>query len=373
MAIVFEQDIDVSNILFAFNNNVVLFKNDSTSLTPLKAEVLTNGNTYTIFPDPLNRFWFNFQKIKSIELNVGNFAETINPDVVTNFAYNWTSKAILEETITFKIYFTNDTNQSITRGVTWLNGYVNLIDYKRNYPNYIIPKANLFLMNRLPLVKYWAGYPFDITIYNSNTTNFKLRNNTNGVEETFTTGYKVPRLFFSDGDTDTTIEDVVPFVEGFNKTTISSAAGSYNFLVEKLASHCGGHYIKWLNSFGGWSYWLFNKGNENIDTKETGVLNNDYNNLENTISPKISLGVESFNNITTTQENITPDEMLLLRDLLDSVKVYLFTGVPFSKSSITDWIEVTIRSGSFRISNSKERMNTLSISIELPMNVTRLV
>ena len=372
MAIVFDKDLNVSNLLYAFNNNVVQFKTN-TSLTPLKADITTNGHTYTIYPDPINNFWFNFKSIKSIELNVGNYAETINPDLATSFVYNWTSKAILDETITFKIYFTNDTNETATKTITWLNGYVNLIDYKQKSPSYQLPIANVMLLKPLPLVKYWAGLPFDLAIYNSNTTNVKLRNNSNGIEHTFTTGYKVPRLFFSDGDTDTTIEDVVPFVEGFNRTTISSAAGSYNFLVEKVASHCGGHYLKWLNSFGGWSYWLFNKGNENLNTKETGVLNNDFSNLEDTISPTVALGTESSNSINTMQENITPDEMLILRDLLDSVKVYLFTGKPFTKSEITDWIEVGIKSGNFRLTNSREKLNTLSLTIDLPMNVTRMV
>jgi hypothetical protein len=352
---------------------VVQFKSDSTTLTPLKAEILTNGFTYTIYPDPVNSFWFNFKSIKSIELNVGNYAETLDPDLNTAYVYNWTSKAILEETLTFTIFYTNDTNELITKPVIWLNGYVNLIDYKRNLPNYFINPTNVLLLKPLPLVKYWAGLPFDLTIYNSNTSNIKLRNNTNGVEHTFSTGYKVPRLFFSDGDSDTTIEDVVPFVEGFNKATISSGAGSYNFLVEKVAAHCGGHYLKWLNSFGGWSYWLFNKGNENITTKTMGVLNNDFNNLIDTNSATIALGTESSNSINTVQENITQDEMLILRDLLDSVKVYLFTGTPFTKSELINWVEVNINSGNFRLSNSREKLNTLSLTIDLPTNVTRMV
>ena len=65
--------------------------------------------------------------------------------------------------------------------------------------------------------------------------------------------------------------------------------------------------------------------------------------------------------------------MLILRDLLDSVKVYLFTGTPFTKSEITDWVEVGVKSGNFRLTNSREKLNTLSLTIDLPTNVTRMV
>lgn len=374
MALSFTFDTDFSaGISFAFNNNIVKYKSSTSGVTQVKSEIITNGFTYTIYPDLNGWFWFNFKPLKSVELNVDNYADTINPNVSGSYVYNWSSKAILSETIQFKIYLSTGVVETDARAVTWLNGYVNLIEYKKNYPAYNVNLSTLCILKPIPLVKYWAGYPFDIAIYNSNTTNFNLKNNSNGINYTFTTGYKVPRLFFSDGRTDVSIEDVVPFNDGFNDVIVSSASGSANFLVEKIPSHCNGHYLKWMNSFGGWNYWLFNKGNENISTKELGSLNNDFQNLNTTISPYLSLGTESSNSISFVQENITQDEMLILRDLLDSVKVFLFTGTPFTKAENTDWIEVSLKSGTFRISNSREKLNTLSLAIDIPINVNRKI
>jgi hypothetical protein len=370
MALIFNKDLGTSALLYSFNNNVVRFKSNTAGVTQTKATILTNGNTYTIYPDPAGNFYFNFKGIKSVELNVGNFAETINPDLAVSLVYNWTPKTILEETITFTVFLSNSTTETATRAVTWLNGFANLIDYKRNYPNLILDYS-AFMLKPLPLIKYWPGLPFDIGFYVNPGANFTLINNSASIDWTFTNTNKVPRLFFSDGRLDISIEDYVPLNDGFNSMTLESGTNSINFLVEKINSYCNGTYLKWLNSFGGWSYWLFYKGNENLQTKELGVLNNDFSNLEDTVSPMISLGTESQNTIALLQEGITKDEMLLLRDLLDSAKVYMFTGIAFTQSSDKDWVEVIVKSGNFRLSNARERINNLSITIELPMNVNR--
>lgn len=542
MALIFNKDLGTNALLYSFNNNVVRFKSNTSGVTQTKATILTNGNTYTIYPDPAGNFYFNFKGIKSVELNVGNFAETINPDLAVSLVYDWTPKALLAETITFTVFLSNSTTEVATRTVTWLNGYANLIDYKRNYPNLILDYSG-FLLKPLPLIKYWPGLPFDIAFYQNPTSSFTLINNSASIDWTFANANKIPRLFFSDGRLDISIEDYVPLSEGFNSMSLISGdnditinwsldetppgisfsdldlqilvngvvkvnkftddSGSFaakkgdtvlvkisggitptsgigggnveitglptqrtttyplsidtsfvgdgnitvtaystwsatvytairsavfmpatnanqkvtftktytsttsqaaaqalanadgtfnsegqtfananavpfvplpediNFFVEKTSSYCNGHYLKWLNSFGGWSYWLFYKGNENIQTREQGVLNNDFNNLEDTVSPMISLGTESQNTISLFQEGITRDEMLLLRDLLDSAKVYLFTGVAFTQSSDKDFVEVIVKSGNFRLSNARERINNLSLTIELPMNVTR--
>lgn len=368
MALTFQTNLDTGAILYAFNNNIVKFKSNTSGVSQTMAEIFTNVNTIKIYPDPNGWFWFNFKGLKSVQL--ANYDDTINPDLATSLTYNWSDKAYLEETITFKVYLSNGTNETATRAVKWLNGYVNLLEYKQKYPSLYL-NYNAFLLKPLPLVKYWAGLPFDVGFYKSTTGNFTLNNISNGLNYTFTAAYKVPRLFFSDGRLDVSIEDYVPLNDGYNSMRITSGSNTIDFNVEKITSYCNGHYLRWLNSFGGWSYWLFFKGNENINTKELGVIDNDFSNLSDTVSPYKSLGTESSNTIQIQQENITPDEMLILRDLLDSVKVYLFTGKAFTKSSDKDWLEVIIKGGNYRLSNSREKLNNLNLTIELPTNDNR--
>lgn len=380
MAIVFDKALNTANLRYAFNNNVIEFRSNTIGFIPAKAEIIISSRTYTIYPDPANKFWFNFKNIKSVELNVNNYADTVNADLADFVVYDWTNETLSVQNITVKIYSTtNIVEQSIISNVYWLNGYVNLFEYKRTFPKYDIPVTNtLTLLKPTDFVKYWAGYPFDLSFYNSDADIITFKNLSNSISYNFDENANlVDRLFFSDGRTDVSIEDYVPLNNGYNKCRIESAGSPgllyTDFLVEKISNHCGGHYLKWMNSFGGWSYWLFYKGNETLTTKDLGEINNDYSNLEDTISPIIAIGKESSTAIELQQELITESEMYLLSDLLESVKVYLFTGIPFTKASNLDWLEVSIKPGSFRLSNSREKLNSLKLTIEIPQNVSRIL
>ena len=196
-----------------------------------------------------------------------------------------------------------------------------------------------------------------------------MTNNTNALDYTFTNSNKVARLVFSDGDTTTTLEDALPLQTGFNTLNFNN---KFDLLFEKVTNFCeDGHYFKWINRYGGWSYWLFNKGVLTRTTKLIGSIANDFNNLEDTISPAVSLGTNSDDVIQIVQESITEKEFTILEDILDSAKVYLFTGIAFSQNTFNDWMEVNIKNGNFKIQDSREKNKSLSLSIELPQRVTR--
>ena len=65
--------------------------------------------------------------------------------------------------------------------------------------------------------------------------------------------------------------------------------------------------------------------------------------------------------------------MLILNDLLDTPKVYLFTGTQNQTVQCSEWLEVNIKAGSFRVSNSKEKMTSLNLTIEIPTNTTKIL
>ncbi len=371
MAITFQNSISENKLLFAFNNNIVEFKSDSV-LATTKAEVTTAGTTYTLYPSPTSSFWFNFKQSKAVDINIDNFADSTVTDLASSFVYDFANKTIIEDAVVFKIYFSNSTSETTTKNYIWLNGYVSLIDYKKNYPLYDLTINEIHIIQRGAFIKYWEGYPFDFTLYKPNANDFTLLNRSNAVSQLFSITSKVVRLFFSDGRTSTNIENVIPFNYGFNSLGIQSAGLSdVNILLHKENPNCDGIYLKWINSKGGYSYWLFDFIDENIATKDRGVLNNNNQNLNSTISPYISLGKESENQIRIIQENISQNELFILRDIIDSAKVYLFTGVRFSKANQTDWLEVTLKDGTYKISNAKSKQTTLSFSIKIPENETR--
>ena len=374
MAIVFNKTIDVNRLNLAFNNNILEYYSNALQIT-LKSEIIIGSNVITLFPSPSGVFFYNLKNYIVSLINTDNYTDDLQPDLLTSYVYDWTGKIILNEDIEVKIYLGNDTTESTTITPYWLSGYVQLRDYKKTYPLANLLVDNIFLLaptsntsNTSNYVKYWYGLPFDLSLW-MNEGDIDATNNSNALSYTFTNNNKVARLVFSDGDTTTTLEDVLPLQTGFNTLNFNN---KFELLFEKVTNFCeDGHYFKWINRYGGWSYWLFNKGVLTRTTKSLGNLSNDFNNLEDTISPAVSLGTNSDDVIQIVQESITEKEFTILEDILDSAKVYLFTGIAFSQNTFNDWMEVNIKNGNFKIQDSREKNKSLSLSIELPQRVTR--
>lgn len=372
MAIVFTKQLDINKINLAYNNNTVSFYTNS-GISPNKATIEIGLNIVTLYPNPSGIFFFNFKDLISTLLNVDNFTDDLNPDIETTLVYDWTNKISLTDDVVTTIELSNDTTETDTRSITWLSAFVQLRNWKRTYPANDLLTTDIALLQKKNEndyfnyhLNYWYGYPFDLTLY-ANEEVINVVNDTNAIDYEFTFD-KISRLVFSDGRTDVSIELRIPLQTGINDLDFKD----FNINLNKITDHCpNGIYLKWINSFGGWNYWLFNKGQEQTKTKELGAINNDFNNLEDTISPLISLGKSSENIIKVREQRIKDYDKELLTDLLDSAKVYLFTGLPFSQNTFNDWIEVNISGGSFVVENPRSDLYRLDLTIELPTNITR--
>ncbi len=378
MAIVFNKELSVSRVALAFNNNVVEFYSDGL-LSPVNANISVGGQTVTIYPNPSGVFRYNFKELIISIMNVDNYKDDLDIDIENAYTYDWSDKIYLSGDVVTTINFANETTDVDTRSITWLSGYVNLQEWKNSYPALSLVTNGIKLLqadnsdaNYRNKIAYWSGYPFDVTLYN-NENAINVTNNTNGLDYDFDTDqYNITRLAFSDGRTTETIEDVLPLASGYNDLVFSSSTSNFNVELYKDSAKClNGTYIKWINKFGGYNYWLFPKGEDVLTTKSKGNLVNDFNNLEDTISPYVSLGKESGNSINVTQKRIKEAYKNLLVDLLDSAKVYLFTGTPFSQNTFNDWIEVEVKAGNYTVDNSRSDLYTFSLEFGLPKNVTR--
>lgn len=452
--IVFEKQPSINDILLSYNNNTVTFKQSSTTLVASKASVIFSGLVFTLYPDPEGKFHFNFKyAISTLINNNRNFKD--EAIFGTAQILNWTNEIYKLSAVTYRIFYTDLSQEETEVSYNFLSAYVNLQNYRTLYPDYPFLANAQMLLKPIPYLKYWSGLPFDFTYYNgllnnvviteitnedgtvcqkyqwgagnfytstgtingvfggsidliyNSSTNINLVNSVApgdvisvldwkfrvssisiagglhtfntvisvaGTPTTPVTGSDITSCFNLKGGllTPTTITSTnrvnriilptaIELQDGYNHLILG---GNY-FYIEQLSQYCSGHYIKWLNSLGGWNYWLFDKGNDTLTTKDLGTIYNDYSDIVDTISPYVAIGKTSENNISINQANITPNELLILNDLLDSPKVYLFQGLP------NDWLEVTIKSGSFRVANSKEKMTNLSLTIEIPANVTK--
>lgn len=383
MAIIFTKDIPINKLLTAYNNSIVRFNSNSV-LSSVSAEISFLGDSIVIYPHPNGSFYFNFKDYITAEINTKNFADDLTYNLDSSdpdtFTYNVADGCYLEAEITFKINLSDSSFESTTRNLHFIAGVEQLEDYKKNE---ILFSANQIIVlspvasrtNNTTYLKYWEGYPFEFSFYNREfpIAPFTLKNKTNGLDFEFNSKSKVTSLFLSDGRTDVTLEDFLPLVIGQNdiQFLIANVNQNINLIIDKAESDCG-VYVKFLNKYGRFNYWLFNKKYfRTPSSKYLGEIDNDFNNLEDTTSPTLQIGKVSDSTIRCAAKNITEDEKRILEGIIDSPKIYLFTGERFSKADLNDWMEVRLKTTSLPPIDSNKKRFTFYLELDLPARNTQ--
>jgi hypothetical protein len=371
MAIIFTNELPVDKWLLSENNRIVEFYSDY--VQPPNYCDITIGTLAPIrlYPMPSNTFWFNFRNYFSSQLN--DYADTldltVNPLLINSFVKDW-NKVFFSEVINFTITFSDLTTETVDISPYILLGAEQPYNYKlgrtiESNLDVILSPLKTETSNRFYL-KYWNGYPFDIgyTLEKGVTSESQtITNLTNAITSpAILFAQQVNRLVISDGDTTQSLEDYLPLVVGYNELQLK------NTFIDLYKEPAGcGVYIKWLNQYGGYSYWLFNEFYQ-IDerTKSLGSINNDFFNLQDTLSQSKELGKDSADTWTVYSDDLNPNDMNIVRGILTSPKVYLFTGVRFAKNNFNDWLEVNLKTSSANIKQSREVKNDIKLTIVLP-------
>lgn len=379
--IVFTTGIEPNRLYMAFNNHVVRFRSNTIGAEPLYCDI-TAGSALNVrlYPDPLGNFFFNFKPYVSALINRRNFNDNTNVEINSNepqaFVYGFNHGTFLQLMVNFRItLLTEETETTEVTGhaLSWLAGVEQINDYNNFNSNglYVLSPFRKLSATDYYL-KYWQGYPFDMPFYTSGT-GITLYNETNLLSASFSILGYGERLFFSDGRTDESLEDLLPLVEGYNKLKLSGSgtANDKYIMLEKMG-YKSGVYLKWLNKYGGYSYWLF-EDTYSVDrsTKHLGEIDRDNANLTEANTRTNQIGKESQDTIKIIAELLTEDERRIVEGILDSPKIYLFTGQPYSRSSLKDWTEVTLKTTNARLKNAKQPLTNFTFDIELPVRYTQ--
>lgn len=376
--IVFYTELNVDKLRTAFNNDVVRFGTD-TGNDPVYCDITMTGTEVRLYPAPDGTFYFNFMPYVSALINTRNFEDTLQTDIITtdpdSFVYPYNDGTLYASSVTFSIAFDEGLPDTATRYLTWISGAEQLTDfYNRNGKETWVLSPFMKDTKLRYYLKYWTGYPFDIPIYLI-TGKVTVMNLSNGLEQAFTMPTSITRLVISDGRSDATLEDVLPLLDGTNELRLvddSLPEDDNKYIdLEKIPYKCG-VYLKWLNNLGGYSYWLFEE-TYSIDRsgKAIGELAKDNANLDDTFNRAIQIGRESQETIRVVAELLNDEEVRVLSTILDSPKVYLFKGQPFSRSDYRDWVEVTLKTGNIRTKNARQPLNNFVLDFELPQRYTQ--
>ena len=371
MAITFTKELSDTKWLLSENNRVVEFSSNYTE-PPVFCDI-TIGTLLPIriYPLPDNSFWFNFRNYLSAQLN--DYDDTLDITVapldIDSFVKDWT-KVLFNEAIVFDITFTDDTTETTTVTPYVLLGSEQPYNYKlgrtiEDNIEVILSPLKIGTANRYYL-KYWDGYPFDIgyTLAKGTTSESQtITNLTNAITTpSILFPQEVSRLVISDGDTTQSLELYLPLANGYNELEFK------NTFVDLYKEPAGcGVYIKWINQYGGYSYWLFNEFYQvDLRTKNLGSINNDFFNLEDTLSQSKQLGKDSADTWTIFSDDLNANDMNIVKSIITSPKVYLFTGVRFAQNNFNDWLEVAVKTSSATTKQPREGKNEIKLNIELP-------
>ena len=132
-----------------------------------------------------------------------------------------------------------------------------------------------------------------------------------------------------------------------------------------------GQFIKWINSQGQWSYWLFNCIHKRErKAKDLGDFNNDFFDVSETTDQFINIGKESQDNLTLIAERVDEHQQKVMRELIESPKVYYFAGLRYSLSAQNRWISCKMTSNKIAVVDYKAKLFNYKLDFELPKRNT---
>lgn len=386
MAIVIEKDLDITRLLNAYNNNIVKFRSDNVGQIVKSATIIGLGINTLLRPHPDGLFVFNFKDDIKTSINTKNFIDdfiyVLDPLNPATYHYDVTNGFYLDGNVEYKINYDDGSydilNSNVYRflaSVENLESFKNdkiIIDESTDNMDILSPVENRFnaITGDNIYLKYWIGYPFEFSFYirkpNVGLAGYNLTSTTNF--EINPTG-QITSLFISDGVNEFSAAGLQPGLNQFefeaNGNTIYTKLN-----LESIEEECG-VYVKFINKYGRYNYWLFSKNYfKNRTSKYLPELENDFNNLEDTVSPTLQIGKSSDSTIKCAAKNLNEKEKLILEGIIDSPKILLFTGTPGTVSTNKDWMEVKLKTTTFPVQSPNRKLFSFYLELDLPARNT---
>jgi hypothetical protein len=350
----------------AYNNSIVDFESTISGIT--NGQILIDNSTFTIYPFA-GKFKFNFKPVVTTMINQNGFNDSIIPDL-SGGIYNYNDDS-LQLTINpeFSVY-NSTTGETITKEYKFLKSVEQLPFYNQNVNagnniKLLSPSKNSVDYS----LTYFEGYPVDFAIQGlRRTDSYYFKNSNTGINsQTYSvTTDDVKRVYLSDGAYNVTIDNVLLMSSNVNLIELwVNDIFKCNLRVNRVESKCG-VYLKWFNSNGGYSYWLFDKFfKETTTTKDLDDLNGKWDNLQNVTSTSESMGKTALQKLELSTK-FREEEKEYLLDLLRSPKVEMYIeNVPFIQQNEYNFIGVKVGDGGNTYSN-KDKNNKLRVIVELP-------
>ena len=126
-------------------------------------------------------------------------------------------------------------------------------------------------------------------------------------------------------------------------------------------------YLRWLNSLGGWNYWLFSR-NQIIEftTGQEVIFENPITNLETSESFVEVLSVIVGKGMVLGANALDRNDIEFIKSIIYSPKVQWLFNPETWQTETPKWITVIPGRGSFPLIETKEERADISLTIKFP-------
>lgn len=131
----------------------------------------------------------------------------------------------------------------------------------------------------------------------------------------------------------------------------------------------GKRILKYLNRDGQYRFYPFlNYYEESEKPREIGTVNNMITSILNSKSAVKSVGYKSERVLNLKSDTISGTELILLRDIYTSPRVYLYIGT--TTDTENDWLLVSIKANKNIRKEAKAKFSQIDIEVTLPETYT---
>lgn len=381
MAIVFTKNPLVQSIQNAFNNSIVEFNSNApVNYSKSNIEVTYLSDVYSFVITPIDGvFYFNLKQIASKLARKNNFK-----DELTNVYLGLNS---------YELYFSLSVKYTIVFDAGGTEVSVQNYNFYKSVMQINNPKPNIFnTTDILDVVNYsdltmFKGYPFDISIFTQ--SDVTIKNEALATETLLTRIDSTNRLFLSNGlyflgsFSGKLIERANSLQEGFtvsnNCIDVSQGdllkVGANVLKLSELTTEtvlnldvkdsCG-VYLRYFNSYGNFSYWLFEDVfDSSLQVQTKGTVNVDFEDINDTFVAELTTGKLAKKFVNLRSKNLDKNKRKQLESLFTSPRIDLYLGK--KNEAISDysnkWETVILQDGTFTQGSSKRELSNISITI----------
>lgn len=358
-----------SGIYPAYNDSFVEFQSSligdkRAEVTVFPTSVFTR--TFVLYPDSQGRYLFNLKEIVKVQLNQGGFDDV---NYFTDSYFKSISGQYLLQAISIEVF--NDSESEVLSKTYEFYKSVKQVGEKLfSNPFQVLSDSK----NGVDFyLTYFEGFPFHFDIQRiifSESKKIKFKNKRTGIESIemtpdFTGAFRV-NIDRSDGD-NWTNGNVLPLIVGLNQLEVVEDGEFRSNVYLKKKKACKGVYLKWFNSDGGFSHYLFDEYfTEKIKGRDVDLISsNDFQNLSSLNSGVKSIGKTGRRTIKV-KARCDENESNVLRSLYTSPSIQMYSSKEANVKG--DFFNVQVED-TFEFKN-KKGFNEFVLTVELPELIT---